>query len=71
MEQNQTEHQYLYDDQYESYLLRLWQTSPGRGRRAMLQDVLTSERHNFASLESLFAFLGKIEMGDGEEGGES
>ncbi|MCP4539358.1 MAG: hypothetical protein GY832_19655 [Chloroflexi bacterium] len=42
-----------------SYLLRLWQTS-GEGDavwRALLENPFTGERHGFASLQDLFAFL--------------
>lgn len=51
---------------YLSFLLRLWRASGGEGSqcgaeatvwRASLQDTLTAERVNFASLEDLVAFL--------------
>jgi hypothetical protein len=45
---------------YRAYLLRLWQSEDERGRRvwrAALEDVRTSERHGFADLERLCAFL--------------
>ncbi len=42
---------------YLSYLVRLWQEIPGAPWRASAQDVATDERHGFANLESLFAFL--------------
>lgn len=38
-----------------SYLLRLWRSDDQW--RASLQSVQTGERHLFADLESLFAFL--------------
>lgn len=41
---------------HHSYLLRLWQSENG-GWRASLQSIQTSERHMFADLESLLAFL--------------
>jgi len=44
---------------YLSYLLRLW--GAGRGAesawRASLESPMTGERHGFASLKDLFAFL--------------
>jgi hypothetical protein len=44
---------------YQSYLLRLWQTSDGRKTlwRASLQSPGSEERHGFASLEELMSFL--------------
>jgi hypothetical protein len=44
---------------YLSYLLRLWQTSDGRGAvwRASLQSPGSGERHGFANLEELMDFL--------------
>jgi hypothetical protein len=67
---------------YFSYLLRLWRVSR-RGSsqagdeealwRASLQDPLTDERVNFASLEDLVAFLrrqmGLVSDADRDEGG--
>ena len=50
--------------QYLSYLLRLWQASPGDPPRnlplwrASLESPQTGARMSFASLEALFAFLG-------------
>ncbi len=44
---------------YESYLLRLWE-SDGAGEliwRASLESTDTGERHGFADLVSLFAYL--------------
>ena len=40
-----------------SYLLRLWRNGPEDGWRASLQSVQTGERHIFADLASLLAFL--------------
>ncbi|MEZ4869264.1 MAG: hypothetical protein R3C14_48525 [Caldilineaceae bacterium] len=40
-----------------SYLLRLWRSGTDRAWRASLQSVQTGERHMFADLESLLAFL--------------
>jgi len=41
-----------------SFLLRLWRVrDDGQNWRAMLQDVETGERHGFASLEALAAYL--------------
>ncbi|CAN5874699.1 hypothetical protein BH10CHL1_BH10CHL1_22280 [soil metagenome] len=44
-------------DAHQSYLLRLWRSSGDGGWRASLQSVQTNERHMFADLESLLAFL--------------
>ncbi len=42
-----------------SYLLRLWQTDGKEGAawRALLENPFTGDRHGFASLQDLFAFL--------------
>lgn len=40
-----------------SYLLRLWRDGSKEAWRASLQSVQTGERHMFADLESLSAFL--------------
>lgn len=44
---------------YRAYLLRLWQTGDDESAswRALLEDPRTGERHGFADLASLFAFL--------------
>ncbi|MCP4539362.1 MAG: hypothetical protein GY832_19675 [Chloroflexi bacterium] len=44
---------------YLSYLLRLWQTGDDENVvwRALLENPFTEERHGFASLQDLFAFL--------------
>jgi hypothetical protein len=42
---------------YHSYLLRLWRESEQGARRASLENVMTSERHSFPNLASLYAFL--------------
>ena len=55
---------------YRSYLLRLWRPeTPGQGWRASLEDMRTSERLGFESLEHLFAFLMQQAEGD-RKGGE-
>ena len=67
---------------YLSYLLRLWRVSSrgssqageeGTVWRASLQDPLTDERMNFASLEDLVAFLQRkmasMSDADRDEGG--
>jgi hypothetical protein len=67
---------------YFSYLLRLWRVGSrgssqageeGMVWRASLQDPLTDERVNFASLEDLVAFLrrqmGLVSDADRDEGG--
>ena len=56
--------------EYQSYLLRLWRTSL-RGKptwRASLESAQTGERHSFADLESLFAFLKQQTRGNSEHG---
>lgn len=40
-----------------SYLLRLWRGGAGGGWCASLHSVQTGERHMFADVESLLAFL--------------
>lgn len=40
-----------------SYLLRLWRSGGDGGWRASLQSVQSGERHMFADVESLLAFL--------------
>ena len=47
------------ESQYQSYLLRLWRTGEGKAWRVMLECVGTHERHGFADLEGLYAFLQK------------
>lgn len=42
---------------YQAYLLRLWRSRVDGNWRASLQTVQTGERHMFADLESLLAFL--------------
>ncbi|HEY4722617.1 MAG TPA: hypothetical protein VII92_12265 [Anaerolineae bacterium] len=44
---------------YHAYLLRLWQTGEDESAAwlASLEDPRTGERHGFADLNSLFAFL--------------
>ena len=46
---------------YLAYMLRLWQVGNGEEStwRASLESPHTGERHGFASLEALFAFLGE------------
>ncbi len=45
---------------YLAYLLRLWQANSSEQRiwRASLENPHTGERHAFATLDALFAFLG-------------
>jgi hypothetical protein len=45
------------DQHYQSYLLRLWRTGDDGPWRATLEDTLSSERHSFADVESLYAYL--------------
>jgi hypothetical protein len=42
---------------YRSYLLRMWKEVPGDDYRASLQDIITSECHNFSTLAALINFL--------------
>jgi hypothetical protein len=42
---------------YHSFLLRLWRDSEQGAWRASLENVTTGERHGFANLASLYAFL--------------
>jgi hypothetical protein len=44
---------------YRAYLLRLWSTDAGDTLvwRALLEDPHTGERHGFANLNALLAFL--------------
>ncbi|HEX5691798.1 MAG TPA: hypothetical protein VFX76_17405 [Roseiflexaceae bacterium] len=53
---------------YRSYLLRLWGAQSGEGFvwRASLEDARTGERHSFAELEQLFAFLRQQANDDGQ-----
>jgi len=44
-------------DGHQSYLLRLWRSGADSGWRASLQSVQSGERHMFADLDSLLAFL--------------
>ena len=46
-----------YAHRYRSYLVRLWQDAPEGPWRAVVQNVITNERHGFATLEELCAFL--------------
>lgn len=52
---------------YQSYLLRLWQESPGAEQRALLQDVLTGERRHFSNLDYLLAYLNTLKNGKNQE----
>lgn len=45
------------ESQYQSYLLRLWCDGEGKTWRVMLEHVGTHERHGFADLVGLCAFL--------------
>jgi len=46
-----------YRAQQCSYLLRLWRAGADGGWRASLQSIPAGERHMFADLDSLLAFL--------------
>ncbi len=43
--------------EYQSYLLRLWRSSKGNAWRVMLEQIGSHQRHGFADLDSLCAFL--------------
>ena len=45
------------DSHYRSYLLRLWRSGEGKACRVMLEHVDSHERHGFADLDGLCAFL--------------
>ena len=45
---------------HRSYLLRLWCSSAGGVWQASLQSVQSGERHAFADLDSLLAFLVEV-----------
>jgi hypothetical protein len=47
------------ESQYQSYLLRLWRAGEEKAWRVMLEHIGTHERHGFADLEGLCAFLQK------------
>lgn len=55
---------------YHAYLLRCWQEDEANGDpstwRFCLEGVQDSQRHGFASLESLLAFLQQITRSDQE-----
>ncbi len=46
-----------YRSEYLAYVLRLWCDGPGTPWRAAIEGVRTGERHLFATLPALFAFL--------------
>ncbi len=54
------------ESRYQSYLLRLWRADEEKAWRVMLEHVGTHERHGFADLAGLCAFLQK-QMDDQEE----
>ena len=49
-------------DTYYSYLLRMWQvpTSEEHTWRIQLENVQSGEKHGFASLEELLAYLSQV-----------
>jgi hypothetical protein len=51
---------------YRSYLLRLWLAGNGDTPewRMSLEDVITHERHSFAKLGTMFAFLELLLVAD-------
>ena len=49
---------------YRSYLLRLWQETPGARWRASLQDAASGELTAFGSTEQLVAFLQDLNARD-------
>jgi hypothetical protein len=50
----------IFHREYSSYLLRLWRADADGGLRASLQSIPSGERHMFADLESLLAFLSAL-----------
>lgn len=52
---------------YRAYMLRLWraEAGPQADWRASLEDVRTGERHGFASLKALLAWLRAEAAGTG------
>ena len=42
---------------YKSYMLRMWRESLEGEWRASLQDVVTSESHNFPSVKAMMEYL--------------
>ena len=55
------------ESQYQSFLLRLWRAGEGKACRVMLEHVDSHERHGFADLEDLCAFLQEQADGSIEE----
>jgi hypothetical protein len=49
------------NNQYQSYLLRMWRNSDGNWR-ALLVSIPTQERRHFASLPELFNFLNEQQV---------
>jgi hypothetical protein len=50
---------------YQSYLLRLWRSSAHSAWHGSLQNTATGEKHPFADLSALAAFLvGQLAEGD-------
>ena len=47
-----------------SYLLRIWEESPGQGLRVCLKNVANGEQIGFADLETLIEFLKKQQRQD-------
>ncbi len=62
MEHGQQRRQ-IAQTEYHAYLLRLWRESAGGSWRAMLQDVVTGERHGFPGLVALWSFI-RAEIGE-------
>jgi hypothetical protein len=59
------------ESQYQSYLLRLWRAGEGKVCRVMLERVDSHERHGFADLEDLCAFLREQAGAAAGKGGQS
>lgn len=55
------------ESQYRSYLLRLWRDGEGKTWRVMLEHVSSHERHGFADVDELCAFL-REQGNDGTQG---
>jgi len=52
--------------EYRAYLVRMWRVCSGgqKGWRALAEDAHSGERHAFADLTQLFAFLEKATLSD-------
>ena len=58
-----------YQDDYRSYLLRMWrvQVEEGTDWRASLEDVMTGEMHGFPDLAALLGYLQGLACSERED----